>query len=133
METKSSGRSREQQYKWLSESVDPAPSFEREFLNYLYNNGHRLPDFAQYQPTPEVHVQADFYYERQSVPYYYERQSVPGVCVFIDGPHHDSAAQGAHDQEVRMGLTNLGFRVIAIRHDRSIAEQIAADPLVFSQ
>lgn len=118
------GRSRDEQYKWLCESVDPASSFEREFLDYLYKNGHRLPDFAQYQPTPDVHVQADFYYERQGV---------PGVCVFIDGPHHDELAQTKHDEQVRTELASLGYRVIAIRHDRTIPGQVAEHPDTFGE
>jgi superfamily II DNA/RNA helicase len=116
------GRSRDEQYRWLAEGVDPASSFEREFLDRLYTNGHRLPDFAQYQPTPEVHVQADFYYERQGV---------PGVCIFVDGPHHDSPTQAAHDKQVRLELANLGFRVIAVGHDRDLAEQISQHADVF--
>jgi hypothetical protein len=115
IETKA-GRSRDEQYQWLGESLDPASSFEREFLEYLYRNGHRLPDFAQYQRTPDVHVQTDFYYARQGV---------PGVCVFIDGPHHDSPTQAADDQAVRGDLGNLGFRVIEIRHDRDWRRQVA--------
>jgi hypothetical protein len=116
------GISRDEQYKRLSESVDPASSFEREFLDYLYKNGHRLPDFAQYQPTEDVHVQPDFYYERQSV---------PGACVFIDGPHHDNAPTAEHDGAVRNELQNHGFRVIAIRHDRPLFDQISEHPDVF--
>jgi superfamily II DNA/RNA helicase len=117
------GRSRDEQYKWLAEGVDPASSFEREFLNYLYKNGHRLPDFAQYQPTPQVHVQADFYYEREGV---------PGVCVFVDGPRHDAPAQAAHDQAVRSELANLGFSIVVIRHDRLLGAQISERQDVFS-
>src|SRR5262249_2864353 len=109
------GRSPEEQYKWLSEGVDPESTLERKFLDYLYKNGHRLPDFAQYRPTPEVHVQTDFYYERQGV---------QGICIFVDGPHHDLSTQVAHDREVRSALAEMGFGVIAIRHDRSIADQV---------
>jgi hypothetical protein len=117
-----SGRSRDEQYKWLSESLDPASSFEREFLDYLYQNGHHLPDFAQYQPTSELHVQADFYYERQGV---------PGVCIFIDGPSHDTAIQAVHDQDLRTALANLGFRIAVIGHDREFTTQIADNADVF--
>ncbi|HZP45866.1 MAG TPA: DUF1998 domain-containing protein, partial [Candidatus Binataceae bacterium] len=121
VETKS-GRSRDEQYKYLTEGLDPASSFEREFLDYLYKQGLRLPDYAQYQPTPEVHVQADFYYERQGV---------PGICVFIDGPHHDAPAQAAHDQAVRSELANLGFRILGIGHARDLSSQVADNADVF--
>lgn len=116
------GRSRDEQYKWLCESIDPISSFERQFLDYVCNSGHKLPHFAQYQPTSDLHVQADFYYERESV---------PGVCVFIDGPHHDTQSQTSHDQTVRTDLANLGFRVISIRYDRGLAEQVLEEPDVF--
>jgi hypothetical protein len=62
---------------------------------------------------------------------YYERPGVPGVCVFVDGPHHDSPTQTTHDQSVRSELANLRFRVIAVRHDQAIAEQVQANPDVF--
>lgn len=116
------GLSRDEQYTRLSEGVDPKSDFEREFLDYLYKNAHRLPDFAQYQPTVDVHVQPDFYYERQSV---------PGVCVFIDGPHHDTTDTAAHDKAVRNELENRGFRVIAIRYDRPFVDQVKEHPDVF--
>jgi hypothetical protein len=116
------GRSRDEQYKWLTGGVDPASSFERGFLDHLYKNGHHLPDFAQYQPTPDVHVQADFYYERQVV---------PGVCVFVDGPHHDAPSALSRDQAVRGELGNLGFRVIVIRHNRTLATQVMENVDVF--
>jgi hypothetical protein len=119
-----SGRSRDEQYEWLTESLDPASSFEREFLDYLYKNDHRLPDFAQYWPTPDVHVQTDFYYERTGV---------PGICVFVDGPHHDSAQQAKEDQTIRSELANLGFRILTIRHDHSIVESVTKDPDVFEK
>lgn len=116
------GRTRDEQYGWLSQSVDPASSFEREFLDYLYHNGCRLPDLAQYQPTDEVHVQTDFYYERRGV---------PGICIFIDGPHHDRPDQAAHDQAVRAELANLGYRVIAIGDQSTIAAQVRQYPDAF--
>jgi hypothetical protein len=116
------GLSRDEQYTRLSEGVDPKSAFEREFLDYLYKNGHRLPDFAQYQPTADVRVQPDFYYERLLV---------PGVCVFIDGPHHDTTDTTAHDKAVRNELENRGFRVIAIRYDRPLVDQVKEHRDVF--
>ncbi|HXR35872.1 MAG TPA: helicase-related protein, partial [Candidatus Binataceae bacterium] len=108
------GRTRDEQYQWLRERVDPASSFERAVLDYLYKEGHRLPDLTQHRPTEQVMVQTDFYYDRGAV---------PGVCVFVDGPHHDDPDQARHDKEVRGELEHLGFRVIAIRHDRPLGEQ----------
>jgi hypothetical protein len=50
--------------------------------------------------------------------FYYERRGVPGICIFIDGPHHDAPSQAAHDRDVRGALANLGFRIVAISHQR---------------
>jgi MrfA Zn-binding domain len=33
----------DEQYHWLCARIDPASSFERQFLDYLYANGIRLP------------------------------------------------------------------------------------------
>ncbi len=59
--------------------------------------------------------------------FYYDRGAVPGVCVFVDGPHHDDPDQARHDKEVREELEHLGFRVITIRHDREMGEQVSAN------
>jgi hypothetical protein len=75
---KPGGRTYDEQHAWLRERTDPASSFERSFLDHLYNQKLRLPDFAQHTPVTDVFVQPDFYYQRGSG---------PGVCVFIDGPH----------------------------------------------
>jgi very-short-patch-repair endonuclease len=64
--------------------------------------------------------------------FYYDRDGMPGVCVFVDGPHHDSRQQAAHDREARAELRDRGYRVIAIRHDRPIDEQVSAYPEVFA-
>jgi very-short-patch-repair endonuclease len=40
--------------------------------------------------------------------------------LFVDGPHHDSQQQAAHDREAREELRDRGYRVIAIRHDRHV-------------
>ncbi len=115
-------KDREAQYDRLKGLVDPGSSLEREFLRYLYDNQIRLPDHAQNRPTQEVHVQPDFYYERDNI---------PGICVFIDGPHHDTPVQNEQDVRIRNQLRDLGFRVITIRYDQSIADQVEQHPDVF--
>ena len=65
---KPAGRTYDEQYAWLLERTDPASSFERAFLDHLYERKLRLPDFAQYTPVPDVFVQPDFYYQRGRFP-----------------------------------------------------------------
>ena len=116
------GRDREAQLQRLEGLVDPGSSLEREFLRFLYNAQLRLPDHAQNRPSREVYVQPDFYYERVNI---------PGVCVFVDGPHHDAADQRDTDQRLRSQLQNLGFRVVTIRYDQPFADQVQRHPDVF--
>ena len=116
------GRTREEQYEWLQGLADS--SLEKEFLTAMYDGGFNLPDNAQNRPTQQVAVQPDFYYERNNT---------FGVCVFVDGPSHDTPQAMAHDDEVRGQLEDLGFRVIAIRHDKSMQNQIADHPNDFGQ
>jgi superfamily II DNA/RNA helicase/very-short-patch-repair endonuclease len=117
------GRSYDEQYAWLLERTDPASSFEREFLDYLFEKKLKIPDFAQYTPASDVFVQPDFYYRRGEI---------PGVCVFVDGPQHDEAVRREEDRQAREALEDRGYRVLAIRNDQSLAQQIADHPDVFS-
>ena len=96
-------------------------SLEEKFIRRLYDNGYKLPEKAQYRPPEEVFAQSDFYYEKGR------------VCIFIDGPPHDTAEQMENDMEVREDLEDLGYRVISIRHDLGIDEQICKYPEVFGR
>ena len=109
-------RDYDEQYRWLRELTGPSSSFERAFLDHIYAKRLTLPDHAQYRPDNDIGVQADFYYERPGV---------PGICVFIDGPHHDSPEQRKQDTRIRARLEDHGFGVIAIRHDRPLEEEMA--------
>jgi hypothetical protein len=71
--------------------------------------------------------------ERAFLDYLYQHHhGMPGLCVFLDGPHHHSQRQAAHDREAREELRDRGYRVIAIRHDRRVDEQVSAYPEVFA-
>jgi hypothetical protein len=117
-------RSRDEQYRWLNERRDPASSLEGEFLATIYRTGRRLPDRAQYRPESDVYTDADFYYERESV---------PGVCVFCDGPDHDQPQRKARDESERTKLESRGYRVVVIRHGRYLEDQINAHADVFGR
>jgi very-short-patch-repair endonuclease len=113
--TVSPTRDREAHFAWLSERVDKRSSLEKELLQLLYETGRKLPDRAQYRPETNVFAEADFYYERAGK---------PGVTVFVDGPDHDEPARGERDQAERSKLADLGYRVIAVRYDEELADQI---------
>jgi len=116
------GPSYDEQYRRLSGLIDPGSSFERAFLDYLYKNRLRLPDQAQHTPADGIPVQPDFYFERNGI---------PGVCIFIDGPQHDEPAQAERDRTVRESLKDQGFRVVAIKSGRGMADQVSEHRDIF--
>src|SRR5262249_1156085 len=89
---KPAGRTYDEQYAWLLERTDPMSSFERRFLDHLYERKLHLPDFAQHTPVADIFVQPDFYYQRGAV---------PSICIFIDGPYHDTPARREEDRQGR--------------------------------
>ena len=112
----------DEQYQRLMDLTDPNSTLEREFLQVLRDNNIRLPDTAQNRPSSKVLVQPDFYYERENR---------PGICIFVDGPHHDDPNRQRADRQTREELQDYGFGVVAIRHDRPIIEQLREYPHVF--
>ncbi len=102
-------RDRASHYRWLREQTDS--SLERETLDLIYRLGLRLPDHAQRRPTGQVPCTPDFLYD-------------PNVCLFVDGPHHDSPEQRRVDAILRARLEELGYIVLAVRYDRPLDAQL---------
>lgn len=103
-------RSYDEQYEWLRKRTDPDSELERKFLDRVHERKLRLPDDTQ-RTIHEAGCQADFFYETYT-------------CVFCDGSVHDSPTQKAKDEECRGKLKELGYRVVVIRYDKNLDEQI---------
>lgn len=113
------GRNREEHYRWLRSLTDSRSELERRFVDLLYHTGGRLPDEAQ-KPLVNYPAIPDFFYE-------------PNVCVFCDGAVHDEPAQRQKDAAVRAELRDLGYRVVVVRYDCDLEEQLQAYPDIFGE
>jgi hypothetical protein len=110
-------RNYEEHYQSLLRGFDPTSSTELKFLNYLYENGLRLPDAAQ-KRVDGIFVQPDFYYE-------------PRFWVFCDGTPHDSPAVQVDDEAKRQAIIAQGDEVWVYYYRDNLAEKIAARSDIF--
>ena len=104
-------------YQTLLRGIDPNSSTERRFIDYLYENGLRLPDAAQ-KRVDGLYVQPDFYYE-------------PRIWVFCDGTPHDDPAIREDDSEKRQAIIARGDEVWVYHYRDNLAEIVAARPDIF--
>lgn len=102
---------------WLRSLTDSRSDLERKFLTVLEKGRHRLPDEAQ-KPIQEPYCIPDFYYK-------------PNICICCDGSVHDEPAQAEKDRHIRTALLAAGYRVIVIRYDENLEDQIGRYPEVF--
>jgi hypothetical protein len=107
----------EDQYLTLLRGIDPNSTTERKFIDYLYQNGMRLPDAAQ-KRVDGVFCQPDFYYE-------------PRVWVFCDGTPHDEPRVAESDNEIRQAIIAKGDEVWVYYYKDNLAEKVAARPDIF--
>jgi len=116
---RTSQRPHPEQLEYLLSRTDPQSELERRFLQTLAQKRYRLPDEAQ----KPIHVDnekiiADFFYE-------------PNICVFCDGSVHNDSNIRVRDIQQRRLLRHKGYRVITIRYDKDLLEQIAEHGDVF--
>jgi len=107
----------EQQYQHMLENLDPNSSTERKFIDYLHQNGLRLPDAAQ-KRVPDIYCQPDFYYE-------------PRIWVFCDGTPHNDPLIREKDEEQRQLILARGDEVWVWHYTENLAEKIAKRPDIF--
>ncbi|MFI3138358.1 MAG: DEAD/DEAH box helicase [Methylococcaceae bacterium] len=109
----------DEQYQALLKNMDPTSSTESKFIDYLYNNGLRLPDEAQ-RRVDGLYVQPDFYYH-------------PRIWIFCDGTPHDDPAVKADDENKRQAIIAMGDEVWQYYYKDNLAETTAARPDIFKK
>ncbi len=107
----------DEHYQTLLRGIDPNSSTERKFIEYLYDNGLRLPDAAQ-KRVEGIYVQPDFYYE-------------PRIWVFCDGTPHDDSLVRESDDEKRQAIMAMGDEVWVYYYRDNLAEKVAERPDIF--
>ena len=107
----------DEQYQHMLRHLDPNSSTERTFIDYLYQNGLRLPDAAQ-KRVPGLYCQPDFHYE-------------PRVWVFCDGSPHDDPQVRDRDAEQRQLIIAHGDEVWSWHYRENLTAKIAQRPDIF--
>ncbi len=97
-------------YQRIARLIDANSSTERKFLDYLYEQGLRLPDGAQ-KPFPGIYVMPDFFYD-------------PNVWVFCDGTPHDDDRLREEDEAKRQAIINAGGEVVVWHYRDNLEELI---------
>ncbi len=110
----------EEQYQSMLEQMDGNSSTERRFLDYLYNNGLRLPDKAQVNMSEEIgiYAQADFVYK-------------PNTCLFCDGTPHDLHHVREDDAAKRAALSSSGCTVLAWHYSEPLKTFVQRHSTIF--
>ena len=93
---------------------------EKDFVQWLKDNGYRMPDAAQVT-IPEAYARPDFIYRRPS----------ENVAIFIDGHFHDAAAVAERDASAEERLTDQGWNVIRFRYDDDWTQIVGDNPTTF--
>ena len=106
-------------YEYLKNRVDPNSKLEEQFLNYLYENGLRLPDEAQ-KYIEELYAQPDFFYENN-------------ICIFIDGSPHDKPEVQYKDEDIRKALHEEGYQVLIYNYREDLNQFVSKRKDIFKK
>jgi len=117
LQLNASFRDYEEQFQFMLRNLDPNSSTERTFIQYLYDNGLRLPDAAQ-KRVDGIFCQPDFYYESR-------------IWIFCDGSPHDDDKVRERDEEQRQLIIARGDEVWAWHYREDLATRIARRPDIF--
>lgn len=109
----------DEQLQSLLQQADPQSQLETKFLNYLGDNGLKLPDAAQ-KTVPGIYCQPDFFYE-------------PDIWVFCDGSVHEQSDVQEKDRDQRAAIREIGHQVLVLSYKDSLESFVKKRPDVFSK
>jgi superfamily II DNA/RNA helicase/very-short-patch-repair endonuclease len=93
------GGSYEGKYEELKKGLHHRSPGEKELLEYLFNNGFRLPDYTNHN-MEQFYVQPDFVYDKEK------------ALIFVDGGIHKKSITKADDEKKRKTIELAGFDVL---------------------
>jgi superfamily II DNA/RNA helicase len=93
------GGTYEEKYEKLKKGLHHRSPGEKALLDYLYDNGYRLPDFTNHN-MEQFYVQPDFVYEKEK------------ALIFVDGGIHKKSVVKADDEKKRKTIELAGFDVL---------------------
>lgn len=95
------GGSYEEKYEELKKGLHHRSPGEKILLDYLFENGYRLPDYTNHN-MEQYYVQPDFVYEKGK----------GKALIFVDGGIHKNAIIKADDAKKRKTIELAGFEVL---------------------
>lgn len=93
------GGSYEDKYEELKKGLHHRSPGEQKLLDYLFENGYRLPDFTNHN-MEKFYVQPDFVYEKER------------ALIFVDGGIHKNSIVKSKDEKDRKAIELAGFDVL---------------------
>ena len=93
------GGTYEDKYEDLKKGLHHRSPGEKALLDFLYENGYRLPDFTNHN-MEQFYVQPDFVYEKEK------------ALIFVDGGIHKKSVVKADDEKKRKTIELAGFDVL---------------------
>jgi superfamily II DNA/RNA helicase len=103
------GGTYEEKYEILKTGLHHKSPGEKELLDYLFNNGYRLPDYTNHN-MEKFYVQPDFVYEKES------------ALIFVDGGIHKRTINKADDERKRKVIELAGFDVLVWDYTSELVE-----------
>lgn len=117
------GRTLEEQYQYLQNTFDRNSATEKQFIDFLYENGFKLPDQAQVN-IPDLYVSADFVYKTGENQY---------ALVFCDGNVHDREDVKKEDAIKRENCRNKGYEVVVWYYQHRLEDFVAQNRHIFKK